>query len=99
MNVKPKTEILYCPDADAVNVLLETGETEGAGQTDITAQHDMAEDCGHDGDDESGGEERHTWSNKREFLLSAIGFCVGVGNIWRFPYLCNRNGGGTCMNE
>ena len=38
--------------------------------------------------------ERGNWSRKSEYILSMIGYAVGLGNVWRFPYLAFDNGGG-----
>lgn len=37
---------------------------------------------------------RGQWANKWEFVLAIAGEIIGLGNVWRFPYLCFKNGGG-----
>ena len=50
-------------------------------------------------EDEEEGQKRDSWGHKAEFILASIGLAVGLGNVWRFPYLCQRNGGGTKLVE
>lgn len=38
--------------------------------------------------------ERGQWASKTEYILVIAGYVVGLGNVWRFPYLCYKNGGG-----
>uniref|UniRef100_A0A672YKM1 Transporter n=1 Tax=Sphaeramia orbicularis TaxID=375764 RepID=A0A672YKM1_9TELE len=47
--------------------------------------------------DKEEAEDRPKWDNKAQYILTCVGFCIGIGNVWRFPYLCQSHGGGAFL--
>ncbi|OQV19158.1 Sodium- and chloride-dependent glycine transporter 2 [Hypsibius exemplaris] len=62
----------------------------GDASTDVT-------DTKQDSKSNDGKPVRAQWNNKAEFLLSCISLSVGLGNVWRFPYVAYANGGGAFL--
>ena len=45
----------------------------------------------------TGGPAREVWTSRHIFVLAAIGSAIGLGNLWRFPYIVYQNGGGAFL--
>lgn len=41
---------------------------------------------------------RDSWTSKVQFILACVGYSIGIGNLWRFPYLAYKSGGGELYN-
>ena len=64
-----------------------------AQQVKVDIEGEPETECDGDRDSEPDSEER--WGSRMSFILAAVGAALGLGNFWRFPYLCFRWGGGS----
>src|ERR687897_1805713 len=46
---------------------------------------------------EAAGQRGDQWGSKLGFIMAAIGSAIGLGNIWRYPYIVYDNGGGAFL--
>ncbi|XP_069845463.1 sodium-dependent neutral amino acid transporter B(0)AT2 [Dipodomys merriami] len=58
---------------------------------------DVQEEKDRDIEESEVEDERPAWNSKLQYILAQVGFSVGLGNVWRFPYLCQKNGGGAYL--
>ncbi|TWW81442.1 sodium-dependent neutral amino acid transporter B(0)AT2-like [Takifugu flavidus] len=67
------------------------------GDVNHTTESELDGDAVEENQEGSSEATRAGWNSKLEYFLAQVGFSVGLGNVWRFPYLCHQNGGGAFL--
>lgn len=84
-------KVVFWKDSDTINKGFESNETNEK-QKEGTVEVTVTEP---EGERDNGG--RQQWASPVEFLLSCIAMSVGLGNVWRFPFVALENGGGAFL--
>ncbi|KAK4305035.1 hypothetical protein Pmani_023058 [Petrolisthes manimaculis] len=94
------SKALFWKGEGTINSGREDTKTKEDGKVEVTvAQQQQSSSpsggAGNEGEEENTG--RDQWANPIEFLLSCIAMSVGLGNVWRFPFVALENGGGAFL--
>ena len=82
----------FCFYFYSLQLLGHTGDRENMSKVEASNGHNRPLDIIPSTDEKM--TDRGQWGTKLEFVLSVAGEIIGLGNVWRFPYLCYKNGGG-----